>query len=126
MADDSPEPVSKDATVRSLIADVRQLAEDGRTLVEAELAYHKSRALLAGQTAKSIAGWGALALALVFLALLALVFGLVLALVPVLGALGATAVMVLALLACALLCAWTASLRWKRAAAQIADEGPGQ
>lgn len=123
MADEQPPLIEDDAAERSLVADVRQLVEDGRTLLEAELAYQKSRALVAGQAARAVAGWGALALALVFFALMALVMGLVLALVPLLGALGATAIVVLALLGLAGLSAMVASRRWKRAAAQIAEQG---
>ncbi len=123
MADEQPPLIEDDAAERSLVADVRQLVEDGRTLLEAELTYQKSRALVAGQAARAVAGWGALALALVFFALMALVMGLVLALVPLLGALGATAIVVLALLGLAGLSAMVASRRWKRAAAQIAEQG---
>ena len=123
MADEQPPLIEDDAAERSLVADVRQLVEDGRTLLEAELTYQKSRALVAGQAARAVAGWGALALALVFFALMALVMGLVLALVPLLGALGATAIVVLALLGLAGLSAMVASRRWKRAAAQIAGQG---
>ncbi|MFN5780690.1 MAG: phage holin family protein, partial [Novosphingobium sp.] len=67
-----------DAAERSLVDDVRALVDDGRTLLEAELAYQKSRAALAGRTAKSMAGWIALALSLVFFALMTLVMGLLL------------------------------------------------
>ncbi|MBN8501760.1 MAG: phage holin family protein, partial [Sphingomonadales bacterium] len=97
MSDDTSPKVVDDPAERSLVADVRQLVDDGRTLLEAELAYHKSRAVVASQAAKGVAGWGALALALVFFALMALVLGLVLALVPALGALGATAAVFLGL-----------------------------
>lgn len=124
MANEAPPLITDDAADRSLVADVRQLMEDGRTLVEAELAYHKSRALVAGQAAKGVAGWGALALALVFFALMALVLGLVLALTPALGALGATGAVVLGLLLFGALSGWIALRRWQRAAAQIAEQGP--
>jgi predicted PurR-regulated permease PerM len=122
MADEAPPLIEEDAADRSLVADVRQLVEDGRTLVEAEIAYHKSRAIVAGQAAKGVAGWITLALALLFFALMALVLGLVLALVPALGALGATVAVVLGLLAMGGLSGWVAVRRWQRAAAQIADQ----
>ena len=67
-ADEPPPLIAEDPAERSLVDDVRQLVGDGRTLLEAELAYQKSRALVAGQAAKSVAGWGALALALLFFA----------------------------------------------------------
>ncbi|MEQ1496050.1 MAG: phage holin family protein [Novosphingobium sp.] len=121
-----PPPLTKDDPAeRSLVADVRQLAEDGRTLLEAELAYQKSRAIVAGQAAKGVAGWGALALILVFFALMALVLGLVLALAPLIGALGATATVVLGVLAAAALCGWIAAKRWERASAQLSEAEPG-
>lgn len=122
MADETPPLIAEDAAERSLMADVRQLVEDGRTLVDAEIAFHKSRAVVAGQAARSVAGWGALALALVFFALMALVLGLVLALVPTLGALGATFAVVLGLLAMGALSGVVAVRRWRRAAALIAAE----
>jgi Putative Actinobacterial Holin-X, holin superfamily III len=106
-----------------LVDELRQLAADGRTLLEAELAYQKSRAALAGRAVGSIAGWGALALALVFFALMALVMGLILALTPQLGPWGAMAAVVIGLLVSAALAGWIAAQRWKRTAAQLADKG---
>lgn len=111
-----------DAADRSLIDDVRALAEDGRTLLEAELAYQKSRAALAGRTAKSMAGWIALALSLVFFALMGLVMGLLLTLAPLIGGLGATLVVVLALLVAAGLCAWVAVRRWHAMTERLEDD----
>lgn len=114
-------PATSDAAERSLVEDLRQLANDGRTLLEAELAYQKSRAALAGQGAKSVAGWGALALVLVLFALMALTFGLVLALASVIGPWWATLVSVLVLLAAAGLSGLVAARRWQRVSGQLAD-----
>ncbi len=125
MADEQPPPlIADDPAERSLVDDVRQLVDDGRTLLEAELAYQKSRALVAGEAAKAVAGWGALALALLFFALMALVLGLMLALTSKLGALAATGVVVAGLVVLAAIAGLTASRRWKRAAAQIAEQAP--
>lgn len=124
MARNDPPLIEEAAVDRSLVADVRQLVEDGRTLLEAELAYQKSRALVAGQAAKGVAGYGALALALIFFALMALVMGMVLALTPLVGALGATGLVVLGLLVLAALFGWIAMRRWERAARQIAENEP--
>lgn len=121
MANDEPPLIAEDAAERSLVDDVRQLANDGRTLLEAEIAYQKSRAVVAGQAAKGVAGWGALALALVFFALMALVMGLVLVLAEAFGALLATIAAFVGLLAIAALCGWIAMRRWQRASAQLAD-----
>lgn len=124
MDDDRPpliQPAPDDAAERSLVDDVRQLVEDGRTLLEAELAYQKSRAAVAGLGLKAIAGWGALALALAFFALMALVMGLLLALTPLLGGWGAMGAVVLALVLAAALSAWTAARRWRRLTAQLSE-----
>ena len=121
MADDQPPLTVENAAERSLVDDVRQLASDGRTLLEAELADQKSRALVAGQAAKGVAGWGALALALVFFALMALVLGLVLVLAEAIGALWATIAAFLGLLAFAALSGWFALRHWQRASAQLTD-----
>lgn len=115
----TPSPV--DAAERSLVDDVRQMVDDGRTLLEAELAYQKSRALVAGQGAKGIAGWGALALALVFFALMALVMGLLLALSELVGGWIATLIVVLGLLLAAGLSGMAAGKRWKRMSEQLSD-----
>ena len=107
---------------RSLVDDVKQLASDGRTLLEAEFAYQKSRAAVAGAGIKGITGWAALALALVFFALMALVMGVVLGLSELIGAWAATAVTVLVLLLAAGLSGLAASRRWKRMSALLAEE----
>ena len=111
-----------DAAERSLVDDVRELVNDGRTLLEAELAYQKSRAALAGRTAKSMAGWIALALSLVFFALMALVMGLLLILAPLIGAVGATVLVILALLAAAGLSGWVAVRRWQAMSRKLSEE----
>lgn len=111
-----------DAAERSLVDDVRELVADGRTLLEAELAYQKSRAALAGRTAKSMAGWIALALSLVFFALMALVMGLLLTLAPLLGGLGATLVVVAALLIAAALSGWVAARRWSAMSRRLSED----
>ncbi len=123
--DDTSPPLLKpeDAADRSLVDDVRRLASDGRTLLEAEFAYQKSRAAVAGAGVKGIAGWAALALALVFFALMALVMGVILGLTELIGAWAATAATVLALLVAAGLSALAASRRWKRISALLGDDG---
>ena len=124
MDDPSPPLLKPEADAeRSLVDDVKQLASDGRTLLEAEFAYQKSRAAVAGAGIKGITGWAALALALVFFALMALVMGLVLGLTELIGTWAATAVAVLVLLAAAGLCALAASRRWKRMSALLSDDG---
>lgn len=75
---------------QSLIDDVRNLADDTRTAVEAEIAYQSARAKLAGLELRSIVLWGVLAALFGFVALLTMAIGVVLALMPVFGGIGAT------------------------------------
>jgi hypothetical protein len=118
----SPNAAAPDPAERSLVDDLRRLSEDARALARAELAYQKSRAAFAGQEVKRITLLGLLAGVLVFFALMALTLGLVLALTPLLTALGATAAVVGGLLAIAALCALVALGRWRRMVAALSDE----
>lgn len=104
-----------------LIEDVRQLAADARTMAEAELAYQKSRGIVAAGAAKSIAIHGALAGALAFYALGALVVGLLLALTPLVTAWGATAIVVGVLLIGMFVCVKAINRRLARTRAALAD-----
>jgi hypothetical protein len=117
-------PPPGDAAARSLVDDVKRLVEDGRTLAEAELAYQKSRAVVAGQGAKGVLGWGALALALLFFVLMALIVGLLLALsfASPLGPWGALGAVTLGLLAFGALSGWVAVRRVQRLSALLADQ----
>lgn len=115
-----------EARERSLADDLRQLIDDGRALAEAELAWQKSRAAFAGQNARSILLWGALAMVLVVFALLALTLGLVIALTPQLTALGAAGAVFGGLMICALLAWAVASLRWRRVKRALSEREGGQ
>ena len=86
----SPEAFSD----HSLAEDVRALLDDGKTYLEAELQFQKSRAAFAADKGRSGLVYGIAALALVHLALVALVVGLVFALSPLLTAWGATGLVV--------------------------------
>jgi uncharacterized membrane protein YqjE len=85
----------------SLLSDVEALVADGQTYAEAELAFQKTRLLYASDKAKSAAIFTGIAAVFVVMAIVALVLGAVLALTPLIGALGATAVVFVALLICA-------------------------
>lgn len=126
--DDAQPPLIKPdpgtAAERSLVDDVKHLVADGRTLLEAELAYQKSRAVVAGAGVKGMAGWGALALALVFFALMVGVIGLLIALGALIGMLAATAVMVVLLLVLAGLAGLALTKRWSRMTAALEREDP--
>ena len=66
----------------SLSADIAALIDSGRTYAEAELAFQKTRAALAGDNAAKAIGALVLALVLLNIALTALAIGAVLALQP--------------------------------------------
>jgi hypothetical protein len=105
--------------------DLRTLIGDGRAFIEAELAWQQARAVFAGKQIGGIALLGLLALALVFFALMALVFGTVLALATTLGAWGAMAAVTGGLLFAAALAALLAALRAKRMVRLISDKRSG-
>ena len=124
MASQAPPPLSSphdDAQPDTLLTDLRQLAGDARTLAEAEFAYQASRAKVAGNGIGRIAALGALAAALVFFALMALVLGAVLGLTALLGAWAATAIVVALLLLATLLAVMAAKARWTRLRAVLSD-----
>lgn len=122
-----PEDVPTEATDpadRSLIEDLRLLASDAKSLAQAEIAYQKSRAGVIGGGLGKIAGLGALALLLVWLALVALVVGLLFALIPLLTAWGATAAVTVGLLVLAGVVALWARSSWRKISLLISDEEP--
>jgi len=87
------------ASEPSLTADIEALIADGRTYLEAEVAYQKSRAGFAANRLKWTAIYGAAAFGLLHLALIALTVGAVIALTPVTGPWIATAIVAAVLLA---------------------------
>ncbi len=124
MKTEKPVPLETDAAARSLVDDVRALIDEGRALAEAEFAYQQSRAKIAGSGIRTVAGMGALGLALVFFALMGLTFALVLALVPLLTTWGAGGAVFFGFLLLAAVCMAIASARWKAIARKIADTRP--
>ena len=109
--------------LRSLRDDVEALIDDGRTYLETELVYQKTRAAFVADRAKGAVIDGALAAAFAFLALVGLVLGLILALTPLLTAWGAGALVVGLLVLGAVGAVRTASRRWERLM-QAIDTGP--
>jgi len=97
--------VGVDHEARSLLEDVRALIDDGKTYLEAELGFQKTRAAFVADRTKSAVAFGAAALLFVFLALIGLTVGAVIALTPLLTAWGATAAVVGTLLFATLLAA---------------------
>ena len=98
--------------LRSLREDVEALIEDGRTYLETELVYQKSRAAFVADRAKGALIYGAIAALLGFLALIGLTVGLIIALTPYLTAWGASALVVALLLLFAWLAVRHAGKRW--------------
>jgi hypothetical protein len=82
----------------SLTDDVLALLEDGKTYAEAELRFQKSRAGFIGNRAKGALAYLLAAFGVFHLALIAATVGIVLALVPIMGPWGATAIVTLALI----------------------------
>ena len=120
-----PAPAETDAErdLRSLRDDVEALIEDGKTYLETELVYQKSRAAFVADRAKGAVIYGAMAAAFGVLALIGLTVGLIIALIPLLTAWGASAFVVGLLLIAALIAMRVASRRWKMLM-QAIDNGP--
>ena len=106
----------------TLVDELRSLIGEAQAMARAEIAYQTARLSLAGKIVGRIAGLGALALALVFFALMALVVGLLLALVPVLGVWGSMAVVVAALLLATLAALQAARAAWRRLRQILTDQ----
>lgn len=115
------EHLAEPAAEPTLAEDLHELIGDGRALIEAELNWQKARVSFAGRQAKGIVLLGLLAAALAFCALVALIFGLVLALAPVLTAWGAMAAVTGGLLLTAGLAGVVAGLRARRMVRLIAN-----
>lgn len=109
----SPPPTTGD-DAGSLADQLKDLANDTRTAVEAEFAWQGVRAAFVAGRLSSIALWAAIALTCVFVALLALAFGAILALTPLIGAFLATLSVTGALLLTALIAGLVARRRMRR------------
>ncbi|MDP4575164.1 phage holin family protein [Qipengyuania sp. G39] len=96
--DHEPADEERGSGEASLIDDVTALLSDGKTYAEAELAFQKSRAGYTANRAKGAIAFGLAAFGVFHLALIAGAVGLVIALVPLIGPWGATAVVTLALI----------------------------
>lgn len=90
----------------SIASDLAALAEDGKTLFEAEIGFQKTRLAFAANRSKTALLSGVFALGFIHLALIALVVGMVIALTPYVTAFGATAIVVGVLLLGAFLMLW--------------------
>jgi uncharacterized membrane protein YqjE len=88
------EPAASETTLSGLREDVTALVEDARNYAEAELAFQKTRAALAGKHGARALVMLVLALVLLHLALIALAVGAVIALAPLVTIWGAIAIVV--------------------------------
>jgi hypothetical protein len=113
-SDPAPQAAADDVIAGSLADRLKDLADDTRTAIEAELAWQGARASFVGGRAGGIAGWAALAVLCGFIALLSLAFGAILALVPHVGAVLATLIVVAALLLVAAVAGLVARSRVRR------------
>jgi len=107
---------------RSLVDDVEVLIEDGKTYLEAELNFQKTRALFVGERARGVALYGLIGFVFAWMALIGLTIGLIFALTPSLGGWGATGVVVAAWLVFAVLALRAAAGRWRQLVASFAPE----
>jgi hypothetical protein len=121
--DDARDDLGPEETLLS--EDIAALIASGRTYAEAELAFQKTRAALAGSNAGKAAAALVLALVLINIALTALAIGAVLALAPLITIWGAIAVVVGALLLAAFWLVRSARMR-ARLLAVMFGEGASQ
>ena len=77
---DAAATLAENSGLGSLAGDLRELADDAQTLVEAELAYQSARAAYAWNRGRGIAIWLIVAATAAFFAVVALVVGMLLAL----------------------------------------------
>lgn len=110
----------------SLGDDLTALVDDGKAYVEAELAFQKSRAAFVAHEIKAGAGFALVMLAFLHLALMGIVVGLIIALAPIFGAFGATAIMGGALLAMTGLFGWLAARRFRKISAAFENDDDSQ
>lgn len=110
---------------RPLEDDLRLLVDRGIAFAKAEAALQQARAGYAAGRIKWIALLGGLALVLAFFALVALTVGLVFGLTPILGALGATAVVFAGLLVAAGIAALIAAGQWRAMVAALSNRSNG-
>ena len=107
----------------SLTDDITALYHDGKTYAEAELAFQKTRARFTLEKGKKGAVFLGGALALLHLAGIALVVGLVIALTPLITAWGATAIVVAVLVIGALILGSMAKKKFTAMSSAYKEDG---
>ena len=122
--DDEPEGGAEPRSGPSLADDLVALLDDGKTYLEAEKAYQKSRALYVADKGKRGLIQGLAAFALIHTALIGLVVGAVIGLAPILTIWGATAVVAGALLIAGIVLARMALAHFREAGGSFTDDLP--
>jgi hypothetical protein len=107
---------------RSLIEDIEALIDDGRTYLDAEVAFQKTRVAFISDRLKKTIAYAAVAAVLALLAAIGLVVGLILSLTPLITAWGATAVVVGLLLLGAFVLLRRAGRTWGRAMRAVSSD----
>ena len=107
---------------RSLYDDLGALFSDGKTYLDAELSYQKSRAGFVANRLKTGIAFGVVAAFFGILAAIGLTVGLIIALTPLITAWGATAVVVIALLLLAYLLVRRAQAAFREMSAAMNPE----
>ena len=98
---------------RSLIDDLEALVDDGRTYLDAELSYQKTRASFVSNRLKNTIIYAVGAAVIGFVAFIGLTVGLIIALTPLVTGWGATAIVVGLLLIVAYLLVQRALKNWR-------------
>ena len=101
---------------------LRALYADGRELVDAELSFQKARLSAAGRQVRAMALLAFVGLVLISCALIALVVGTMIALIPLIGPWGAMVATVLGTLLLAVLSFWLAARRVGRIGALFSGD----
>ncbi|AXB76777.1 phage holin family protein [Novosphingobium sp. P6W] len=114
LAPDTARVTAEGYTDPSLAQDLRQLADEAKTLAQAEFAFQKTRAAFVGTETRNIALLLVVAAVVVFFAAMAFVVGTVIALGPLIGRWGAMLLITVVLAAFAAFCAWNAKVRLRR------------
>lgn len=121
-ASDPPPLPETEVDKPGLLEQLHGLYADGRELIDAEISFQKARMAAAGRQVRAMAALVFVGLVLIGCALIALVVGTMIALIPYLGAWGAMGATVLATLILAALAFWLAVRRIGRVGALFADE----
>lgn len=121
-ASDRQPPHEAEADKPGLVEQLHSLYSDGRELIDAEISFQKARAAAAGRQVRAMAALVFVGLVLIGCALIALVVGTMIALIPLIGEWGAMGVTVLATMVLAGLAFWLAVRRISKIGALFSSD----